>query len=313
MNKTLYFLAFLFSIQLSMGQMSSQNMSQLKGIENATINVILYDDDCKKCHAKSAANASLKKAVNSFFTIAPNINFIVGNKENIKQLKDDDSEKYFFEIHTKEVVNEQRSGNLVRKTYSYIHYLFLSKRKYKIGMIKMMKNGILAGYRLGETPLRYDPDVYDLYPLAVKVLNAYLTDAVEFRTLKPEIIANNNWRKKDVEKIQIFRGYAGKKGKNEEEIKAAFKAPVELLGFNEILQKVYTQEPEENAIFIVPNKDISSGKDSRGTFYYFIDLSTGKMYYKQEIKGIKFKFFGKKDLEKLAMTVNNKIPRKKKK
>lgn len=293
--------------------MGSQDMTQLRGIENATINVILFDDDCKKCHTVSAANASLKKSVDAFFKVSNNINYIKLTKENKKELKDDDTEKYFLEIHTKQVVHEQKSGSLVRRSYTYIHYLFLTKRKYKLGVIKMMKNGILAGYRLGETSFEYDLDVYDSYPLAIKVMNAYLEDGLEYKSLKPEIIANNNWRKKSIEKVQIFRGFTGKNGKNEEDIKAAFKAPVEFLGFNELMQKVYTQDPEENAVLIVPNKDISSGKDSRGTFYYFIDLSTGKLYYKQEIKGIKFKYFGKKDLEKLALTINGKYSTKKSK
>tara|TARA_R110001592_G_scaffold237306_9_gene496302 strand:+ start:219 stop:1160 length:942 start_codon:yes stop_codon:yes gene_type:complete len=313
MNKALIFLSLLFVTQLTKAQMGSQDMSQLRGIENATINVILYDDDCKKCHSEAAANASLRKAVDSFFKVSPNINYIKLTKENRKELKDDDTEKYFLEMHTKQVVHEQKSGNIVRKSYTYLHYLYLTKRKYKIGIVKMMKNGILAGYRLGETPFNFDPDVYDLYPFAVKVLNAYLEDAMEYKTLKPEIIANNNWRKKRVEKVQIFRGYTGKKGKNVEDITAAIKAPVEFLGFNEILQKIYTQDPEENAIFITPNKDISSGKDSRGTFYYYLDLATGKMYFKQEIKGIKFKYFGKKDLEKMALTINGKYSTKRKK
>lgn len=313
--KSLAFKIFVITIVfMSFGakaQMSSQNMKQLSGFEGATINVLLYDDECKKCEKKRAANAQLIKAVNSFFMVNKNIEFIKETKENRKQLKDDKSEKYFLEMYTKSV--EHKRGNMVY--YTYLHYLYLSKRPYKMGIIKAAKNGILAGYRFGETQSSIDPDVIDLYPLAVKILNAYVQDAIEFKTLSPEIIANNNWRKCKIEKLQVYRGFFKQSELDEiDNQDKQFAIPIDFIGFNEILQKVYTQpvSDEKLKLIVIPNTDISSGKGSRGSFYYYFDLATGKMYFKQEIKGIKFRFFNKKDMEKIEATAKTKYkaPRK---
>lgn len=303
---TLLFLTF-----TAKAQMSSQNMKQLVGIQDATIKVLLYDDECKKCAKQRAANAQLMKAVNSFLMFTKNVEFIKETKENRKKLKDDKSDQYYLEMMTKSV--EHKSGATVY--YTYLHYLYLTKRPYKMGIIKAAKNGIVAGYRFGETTEKIDPDVIDLYPLAVKILNAYVQDAIEYKTLSPEIISNNNWRKCKIEKLQVYRGFFKQSELDDiDNQEKQFAIPIEFLGFNEILQKVYTQPVSDDKLklIVIPNTDISSGKGSRGSFYYYFDLATGKMYFKQEIKGIKFRFFNKKDMEKIEATAKSKYkaPRK---
>jgi hypothetical protein len=317
-------------------------LSYLKGIENETINVILFNEDCKKCHFSSAANASLKKAIATFFTVSNNINYIVPSKEIHKKMKADKTPKFFLELDIETVIkktetktnDKSRPNGLggfeqttnVTESRSYIYYLILSKHRYNkdSGREMLKKRKFISAYRLGEVPNKKNTDMLDLIPLGIKVLNAHVLDGQKYKTLNPSIIASNNGRKQPINEIQIFRRFTSTRyrvlasvraenNKREHLFHEAFKAPVKILGFNEILQKVYTQDPEENAVILTPNLDgYSSNKKIRGRNYYCIDLSTGKLMYIMHMKGLKFGYFGKKDLEKLGFALNSKYSTKKK-
>lgn len=308
--KHLYSALFLCLTFICKSQVSSQNFSVLKSIETDAVQVLLEPDDCRKCKKVKIKNNIIKEAVDEFLTVAKSVDYHYTTKEFKKASKKDKKEKLYLDYYIESV--EHKRGNYIY--YTYLHYLYLVKRTYKTKYRKALKTKLLVGYRFGETPFNYDTDVLEMFPLAIKVMNAYLKDAQEYKTLNPEIIANNNWRKCEINELQIYRGFLKKKELDEiGALESGFSVPINYIGFNEILQKVYTGEPSEKiSIMAIPNLDNSAIKKSRGNYYYFIDLNTGKLYYKEDIKGLRTRFFGKKDMERITSRAKTKYKAPKK-
>ena len=289
--------------------MSNQDIEPLSGLKGATITVLLEDENCINCKGKRQYNLLLKEYVEKYFTVNTRLNYIIADKENKKRYKKDKTERYYLEGVPVKQMKYNSSTKMSEYTGRVDHYLCLTKRQYHTSGENFIRTKAIADYFIGtSTNGTWLEDIQKSLPLAVKIVNAYVEDALTYNTLVPEEIAETNWEKANIKQLILPEGV-----RKDGIIEAALSAPVKMVDHDGLIAEVNQEAVEgEQSLYVYLGKDNSpskSSKNSRGLFYFFVDVRTGKLYYKHKIKNtpLKMKYYSEKDLSEIDEIVAPKV------